>query len=108
MDKLLAAELDHRASLGQHPVSLASIESTLRGLGYRLDRRLDCRNLARWMSGPRAGASYPALNTGIVEIDTGLSFANVEARRDAAFKLLQALRRTGECFAVVGGHILEI
>jgi len=108
MDRLLAAELEHRASLGQHPVSLASIESTLRGLGYRLDRRLDSRHLARWVSGPRAGESYPALHTSIVEIDTGLSFAHVEARRDAAFQHLQALRRTGECFAVVGGHILEI
>lgn len=71
MDRLLAAELEHRASLGQHPVSLASIESTLRGLGYRLDRRLDSRHLARWVSGPRAGESYPALHTSIVEIDTG-------------------------------------
>ncbi|HRA49109.1 MAG TPA: hypothetical protein PK819_13645, partial [Thermomicrobiales bacterium] len=63
MNILLQDELKYRASIGQTPVTLATIEAALMELGYQLDRMLDCRGLARWMSGPRAGKSYPVLTT---------------------------------------------
>lgn len=54
----------------------------------------------------RAGESYPCCTTGIDEIDTGLSFANCDARRDTNFRALQELRASGELFAVTNdGYI---
>ena len=108
MNILLQDELKYRASIGQTPVTLATIEAALMELGYQLDRMLDCRSLARWMSGPRAGKSYPALTTGIREVSTGLSFANINAGRGEDFQRLQALRLSGKLFAVIRGFILEI
>ena len=108
MNILLQDELKYRASIGQTPVTLATIEAALMELGYQLDRMLDCRSLARWMSGPRAGKSYPALTTGITEVSTGLSFANITAGRGEDFQRLQALRFSGEIFAVLRSCIMEI
>ena len=108
MNILLQDELKYRASIGQTPVTLATIEAALMELGYQLDRMLDCRGLARWMSGPRAGKSYPVLTTGITEVSTGLSFAHINAGRGEDFQRLQALRIAGEIFAVIRGFILEI
>ena len=107
MNILLQDELKYRASIGQTPVTLATIEAALMELGYQLDRTLDCRSLARWMSGPRAGKSYPVLTTGITEVSTGLSFANINAGRGEDFQRLQALRFS-EIFTVIRGCILEI
>ena len=81
---------------------------TLRAMGYCMDRTMDCASVATWRTGPGAGESYPCISTGLREIDTGLSAFNVDARRDANFAALQALRFSGELFAIVRGSILEI
>lgn len=107
-NQLLKEELEFRASKGQFPVKLESMKVFLKSIGYRLDRSADCRSISRWMSGPRAGKSYPACTTGVVEIDTRLSFAHVNARRDANFRSLQEARFSGDLFAVVGNYVLEI
>jgi hypothetical protein len=60
------------------------------------------------MTGPRAGQSYPAINTGVKEVDTGLQFCHIDARRDENFKTLQEWRSDCRLFAVVRGSILEI
>lgn len=104
----LQRELDYRRSRGLEPVSLKFLKQELAELGYKLDRRLDCKSNTRHMSGERCGQSYPAINLYVVEADTGLSFAHVEARRDENHARLQHLRYHGTLFAVVRGYILEI
>lgn len=101
-------ELDRRRRRGHNPVALHQLTAVLAGIGYRLDRALDCRSDNRYLSGPDMGRSYPAVNACIVEADTGLSFANVMARRDDNFRRLQELRFSGELFAVVRGRIFEL
>lgn len=108
MEKLLQAEVAFRKSQGYEQVTLEAVKRRVADLGYRLDRTMDCRCLARHMTGERAGVSYPCLTTGIVEADTGMGFAHVDARRDANFDRLQKLRFSGEVFAVVGGYILDL
>src|SRR5204862_304335 len=62
MNPALANELAARAADGWHPVTLNEIKRQLRGLGYALDRSLDCRSTAQIMTGPRAGKTYPTLS----------------------------------------------
>lgn len=105
----LELEIQHRwHALGARPRTVKELDSALRAIGYRLDRSMDCRSMARIMTGERAGFSYPCISTGINEAGTGLRFCNVDARRDANFERLQAMRVSGEFFAVVRGAILEI
>jgi hypothetical protein len=62
----------------------------------------------KWMTGPRAGKSYPCVASGICETGTGLSAFHVHARRDANLARLQEMRLGGKYFAVSGGAILEL
>lgn len=102
----LEAEVAARTAAGNPPTTIKHITAQLAALGYRLDRTTDCRSVSRWMSGPRAGSTYPVITTDVIEIDTRLSFANIYARRDANFKALQELRDT--LHAVTQNAILEI
>lgn len=105
----LDKELARRAKAGYLPVTVAEMDRRLRSIGYRLDRSRDCVSVNRHMTGEYAGESYPAVNTGVSEVDTGMSFSHYQARRDDNFNELQALRFNGELFAVLPrGAILEI
>ncbi len=106
LEALLNDELAHRATLGLRPVSVAAFEASLKAIGYRRDRSMECRSLARYMTGERAGAPYPSCDTTPVEADTGLRYCNVNADRGERYEKLKALR--GELFAVSGGYILEM
>lgn len=75
-------------------------------LGYKLDRTMDCRGLARWMTGEYAGESYPVITTSVKEIDTGMSAFHYQARRDDNFKAMQKLR--GEICAITKNCLLEV
>ena len=109
MNALLQAELDRRKARGETPSTLTHVKQVLAELGYRLDRSGDCHGMSRYMTGEDAGCSYPCTTTYIVEADTGVGFAHYkDARRDENFRKLQALRFSGELFAVVRGRILEI
>ena len=99
-------EVSRRTQAGARCLALEQFKAEYARLGYRFDRSCDCASQARYMSGPHAGASYPALSLYPVEADTGRSAWNVESRRDANFKALQALR--GEVFAVSRGRIVEV
>ena len=66
---------------------------------------MDCRSVARYMTGVRSGESYPCNSLYPVQIDNGLSFANVDARRDANFDALREIRNMH--FAVHCGCIFE-
>jgi hypothetical protein len=103
----LEDELEHRARAGEHPLSVREITKALLAIGYKLDRSLDCRSMARWMSGDRAGKSYPCITTGIREADTGLSAFHFAARRDRNFAKLQKMRASGNFFAISKAAILE-
>lgn len=103
MKNLLISELEFLDKKGYKPSTLEEIARELRSIGYKLDRGMDCKGLARHMTGERAGSSYPSLTTGVNEIDTGRSAFHFESRRDANFEKLQKMRQY--VFAVVRGRI---
>lgn len=107
-DSRLHRELERRRLSGRHPVTVREMNERLAQLGYKLDRSRDCPCNSRYITGPHAGESYPAVTTGVREIDSGLSFAHVDARRDENFEALQKLRLEDSLFAVTRGRILEI
>lgn len=103
----LEREIAWREGIGHERLTVAEFKQRFAALGYRINRSMDCRGLARYMTGERAGESYPACSTGINEADSGLSAWNYQARRDDRFKAMQELR--GQIFAVTrDGHILEV
>jgi hypothetical protein len=103
----LTSELDRRATRGDtHRLSVKELTQRFADLGYKLDRTMDCRCTARWVSGPDVGESYPCITTGVKETDTGMSAFHFASRRDANFRAMQALR--SEIFAVTHGAILEV
>lgn len=104
----LIEEVERRKRRGCEPKTLRQVIDVLAGLGYELDRSLDCKGDNLYLTGELVGKSYPAINAYVVECDSGLSFANVAARRDENFRRLQELRRSGELYAVIRGRILEI
>jgi hypothetical protein len=104
-DEALAAEVAYKCSNGSRQVTLKQIDAALRAIGYRLDRSGDCHSRNRYLSGPRAGHSYPAVNLQVVQASDGLSAMHVDARRDARFEALQAMRFTEALFAVHRGRI---
>jgi hypothetical protein len=100
----MRAILESRCSL--EFVTVDELTQRVAALGYRLDRSLDCRAEARFISGPLGGMTYPCCTTYIVEADTGRSAFHYQARRDTNFCKLQELR--GEIATVSRGAILEI
>jgi len=106
MEDRLKREIDDRLANGSRQVTVAQMGREFLALGYKLDRAMDCRCNARYMTGPRAGESYPCITTSVREISTGLRFAHCQAGRGDNFKAMQKLR--GEIFAVTRGAILEV
>lgn len=100
----LDRELARRAARGEFPVSVVEFERRLRAIGYRRDRSMECRSIARIVSGDGADDSYPSCGTTPVEIDTGLRFCNADADRGPRF---EAFREMRDMFAVSRGYILE-
>ena len=88
--------------------NIMELENDLKHIGYKLDRKMDCRGTARWLTGPGEGTSYPCVTTGIKEIDTGKSAFHVEARRDKNFETLQKMRYDGAYVDLKNGYRLEI
>jgi hypothetical protein len=104
----LKAEVAARLAAGKRRITMAVLLRRLAALGYAADRTNDCRAPSCWITGPRAGSSYPALTLYIVERDSGLSFCNVGARRDANFTRLQEMRLNGDSFALSRGALVEL
>jgi hypothetical protein len=96
-------EIDRNIKGGMKRATLAWIESELARLGYRFDKSMRAASVGLDMT---SGESFPCLSYGVSEKDTGLSAFNNDARRDANFRELQAMRK--EVFAVVQGQILFI
>ncbi|WP_157643939.1 hypothetical protein [Burkholderia ubonensis] len=104
-DESIAKEVAFRDKLGLKKVTFEQLKAMIRELGYRFDPRMSCKSLARYMTGERAGESYPANSLYPVQIDNGKSYANVESRRDSNWEKLKEIRNT--YYAVHGGYIYE-
>jgi len=101
----LSREVASRIKHGMVQITLTEFEAGLREIGYRLDRDMDCKGLARHMTGDRAGESYPSCGVRPVQLDDGVAWCNVDARRDENFDKLKQFRNT--YFAVSHGYIYE-
>lgn len=101
----LHKEIQDRLQAGQVQIPFKQLEELIGTVGYRFDRRFECKTVARILSGPRAGSRYPVLSIKPVQADDGRAFSHVEARRDQRFDQLIAIRR--KYFAVVDGHLAE-
>jgi hypothetical protein len=109
MTDSLQHELDRRKARGNHPTTVAGMNTALAKIGYKMDRSMNCHGISRILTGEFAGESYPCTTTNIKEIDTGISAYHYKnARRDANFRELQRIRFHEELYAVVRGRILEI
>lgn len=91
---------------GREKLTIAAFAARFAALGYSLDRDMDCRSPARYVTGPFAGESYLCCTTGLKETDTGLSAFHYKARRDDNFRKMQELRH--EICAVSRGALLEV
>jgi hypothetical protein len=99
----LEKEIAFRVAGGGELLTVAQFRRRFKALGYSLDRRLDCRCMARYLDD---GRTYPCRTTGLRETDTGMSAFHYQARRDDKFKAMQELR--GQILAVSRGAILEV
>lgn len=90
-------EINENLANGMEKLTFEQAKQRLSELGYKITDGMDCIY-------SRDGAEIKTV--GISEIDTGLSFANVDARRDANFKALQELRQWA--FAVHGKRIVYL
>ena len=107
MSHLTAEEIAPRLqALGMRRLTMRALQAEIAALGYKLNRDLDCRASSRFITGSLADTSYPCCAGYVVQSDDGLSFANVNARRDSNFRALQNLR--GEVFAISRGAIFEL
>lgn len=102
LDEETQATFEHHVASGMRYLRLDELEMQLRSLGYRLDddSRAYCR--AHWMTGPLAGRTYDCCTIGVAQLDNGLSFANVNARRDDNFCAMQEIR--GQVFSLARRH----
>lgn len=105
LSEAVSKEVAARVRLGSVQVSLSAYQRGLREIGYRLNRDLDCMGNARYMTGERAGESYPSLAVTPVQLDNGLAFCHVDARRDGSYEKLKEFRNT--VFAVSRNRIVE-
>lgn len=102
----LENEIAYRLSQGYRQVSFEQFKAEYAAIGYTFDRTSDVRSIARYMTGERAGQSYPYLGLYPIQIDNRLSAWNVDARRDENYQAFRALRNS--LFSVVNGRIVEI
>jgi hypothetical protein len=102
----LENEIAHRLSQGYRQVSFEQFKTECAAIGYTFDRTSDVRSIARYMTGERAGQSYPYLGLYPVQMDNKVSAWNVNARRDANYEAFKVLRNS--VFAVSRGRIVEV
>lgn len=86
---------------GMDLISVDCLSNALDALGYAIDRKM---SFNYFNTGNER--HYKARSIYIIEKDTRLSFAHVEAKRDKNFKSLQALRFGTFCFSA--GRIWEL
>ena len=102
----IESEITSIVSFGCLQVTLKEYDTALRRIGYKLDPSMACHGVARVMTGPRAGSSYPSTSLSAIQIDDGKSYAHYQARRDDAYETFKVLRST--LFAVVAGRVATL
>ena len=102
----LENEVAYRLAQGYRQVSFEQFKAEYAAIGYTFDRKDDVRSIGRYMTGERAGQSYPYLGLYPVQADDKVSAWNVNARRDTNYESFRALRNS--LFTVVQGRIVEI
>lgn len=105
----LQREISRRKAVGGVLMSKADFVNKLSHLGYLLEEDNSYFQNIQIVQGTGEGESYPGVSMSIVEQDTGLSFANENARKDENFRTLQQLRSTEPYIVLINEHfILEI
>ena len=99
-------EVTYRLAQGWRQVPFEQFKAEYAAIGYTFDRSCDTQGMARYVSGERAGLSYPCLTLYPVQADDKVSVWNVNARRDTNYESFRALRNS--LFTVVQGRIVEI
>lgn len=103
----LEQEIAYRLAAGHRLLTVKQFAAEFAALGYRLNRKMDCRGIARYISGDRKDTSYPVCTPGLTELATGLSAFHFQGGRGKNFQRMQKLRN--EIFAVTAkGDILEV
>lgn len=99
-------EIERSLAAGIKRVTLKEMARMVKEAGYRFDRDMDCRSIAKIMTGPGAGDSYPTCSLYPVQADDGLSAFHYQARRDGNYEKLKVIRN--EFFAVSSNHVIVI
>ena len=94
-------EIESMVNAGMTQLTKNDFLNELNRLGYQV-YKTNCFN---YINGSNEN-TYKAKSIYIVENDSGLSFANIDARRDDNFKALQKMRF--ECFVYDSGRIWEL
>ena len=102
----LENEIAYRLAQGYRQVSFEQFKAEYAAIGYTFDRKDDVRSIARYMTGERAGQSYPYLGLYPIQTDNRLSAWNVDARRDDNYQAFRVLRHS--LFAIIQGRIVEV
>ena len=102
----VSREMKRNLSAGMRLVSLQEMAAEFEAIGYEFDDSMACNCIAKNMTGPGAGESFPCRTLSPREIDTKISAFNIDARRDDNFKRMQALRN--EVFAISKGRIVTV
>lgn len=104
----IESEIEYRTRDGHAPMTLASLESALQSIGYRLDRSMDCHGVDHYVTGVRAGCSYPCVTLYVRHAATGRGAFNDDAPRDANFARLQEWRLNQSHYAVHNNAIYDL
>lgn len=104
LDANTQAALDAEIEAGAVLVTLNEMKAELARHGYSLDRSMDCRCMARIMTGPLAGTSFKACSMRIRETDTRRSASHFEGRRDAAYDAMRKFARNAYVI-LPGGYL---
>ena len=100
----LEIEIAAMLECGMVQVSLAQYSADILQLGFRLDRTMDCRCMARDMASDR---TFPAITSCARQISTGAGFANTAAdRTDPNWRKFMDYRNSH--FAVVRNAIFTV
>lgn len=109
MNQKLKAEIARRELEGARRITFHELKRRVDALGYRLRPGSGCSCIARTLTGPGAGETFPCRTYAVYEADTGVSaFHYLLARRDGNFARLQVLRLEADWYCVSGGRLVSI
>lgn len=86
---------------GMQEITAEELEARIMALGYRFCSACSFNYMSR-----HNGRPYSARSVSYIDIESGLGYAHVQARRDARFEQLQALRNA--LFVFKGGRVWKL